>query len=247
MGQSKFLYPEMAIAPHGKLSDYLHEKYGDNVVWPLIWFDSQNQNVKAVTFEINSKNKVNKHIDARHKILDSVSIPAYKTEYSESGNKYELLKGIVDTSYNFIEDSIKPKFNNSHEYIQSNNRNLRTVDIDYLWIKDGEIRGLEVSTFFVSMDTREIAEGLVQKFVDNRCKDNFKIRQFELLSKCSDIFKDSKIRMVFLNNKKGTTEIIEGSNVIWFSLDEEQVKRMSRGELPKNMKFTTLEKFLGKL
>lgn len=215
-----------------------------DVVWPIVWFESQNQNLKAVTFEVNNKNKVNRHVNASHKLLDSISIPIYKTKYNKTENTYELLKGIIDESYNFIKDSTEHKFNNSHEYIENNNRNLNTIDIDYLWISDNKIRGLEVSTFFVPMEDRKTAERLVQSFVDKRCKYNFKIKQFELLSKCNDIFKDSTINMVFLNNKKCTIEIVEGYNAIWFPLDNKQIERMRLGKLPNRMQFDTLEKFI---
>lgn len=167
MTQPEPRYPTMAIGAHPQVYNYLKEKYGEkNVCWPILAYDLTTQNIQFIIIEVNSKNSVNRKIG--NGFLGPDPFLEYKLDYvvTPRPKKPEPLGHTIP--WQGPKNIMSTKYSSSYEYV-THQRGLNTIDVDYVWrTPDGELFGLETSTFFMPMKTEKYAEYLVKKFIEKR-------------------------------------------------------------------------------
>ncbi|TBX54825.1 hypothetical protein E0M27_18690 [Bacillus mycoides] len=249
--QKKIKYHTMVSAQsHGKLSDFINKKYQNSLVWPIIWYRKSTKEIEieieSITFEVNKYNSNNTNINEKHCIVKSMeNIPTYKTDYTIDKELFRIqnLKNISIPEY--IKESMDHNYEVSHQYVTSvlMKPPIYTIDVDYLWETASGVEALEVSTFYSKISSKKTGEYLISKFIEHRASKK-NAHQFKLLAKaCSQIFK-ARLRMVFFQTEKETSNIVQGSNVVWFELDLKQAERIHNGELPDNICFQPIKEFL---
>ena len=243
MAQQNYKYMTMAKGKHQKIYTQLKEKYDNNMIWPILWH--YNDILEFVTFEINEDDNTNEDIDEYSEILECLldNIPAYKVDYRLDENRITLLKG---NSINLIvQASANIEFNSSHEYITSecNVNNYKTIDIDYLWVKDGQAFGMEVSTFYMIMDSLQRAKYLLKQSIEKRAT---------LFRQLNNLLRNpfnARMLMAYFNQDKsqGGTAILENSNVIAFEINNENVALIKEKKLPYRIYYNSMEDLFSKL
>lgn len=68
MVQKGPIYPEKAD-DHPEITTYLKRKYGDDLLWPVIWHYRDNMTIHSIGFEVNNKSYTNKNIHRDHSII----------------------------------------------------------------------------------------------------------------------------------------------------------------------------------
>lgn len=160
-------YPPMAIGVHPEIHNHLTKKYGEmNVCWPILAYDLDTQGIQFVILEINAKNDVNRMI--RKPLLGPTPFPEYKLDYTISPRSKMPIPIGHKIPWKGPTNVLSTKYNSSYEFVTQHG-GMHTIDVDYVWKKpNGELFGLETSTFFMDMKTENYAEYLVQKFIEKR-------------------------------------------------------------------------------
>lgn len=243
MVQQNYKYMAMAKGKHEKIYSILKEKYDNNMIWPILWY--KNDNLKFVTFEINDDDNTNEEVNIDSEILDCIieNIPVYKVDYRLDENRITVLKG--NSINSIVQASSNNMFNSSHEYITSvlNTDNYKTIDIDYLWVRDGQAFGIEVSTFYMIMDSLERATYLMEQSINKR------ITLHRQLNNLLNNPFNARMVMAFFNQDKniGGTALLDNSNVIAFKINEENIILVGNKKLPKEIYFNSIDNFLSQL
>lgn len=232
-------YPSMTVVPHGVISRHLLDQYADSVCWPVIWYDQRTLEPQAITFEVNAQNIVNKTVSAQSPVFQTFNLPAFKIDYLRAGHPIVPLTSNVVPSY--LRDAATG-FSRTYDYITSRSGHIKTIDIDYLWWRDRNV-GLEVSTFYKPMFSREEAMRLVGYFVEKRAARSTQSHQFKVLARTAQLL-ETEMKMVFVNTSGRSEVVIADGNSLWFPLDAEQAERLHQGLLPNRVEFGTLQAFL---
>ena len=228
-------HPNMARGHHTIIFDELYSRYTTNLVWPILWY--HNGTLLFITFEVNENNNTNSTITSTHPILDYLpnEIEVYKVDYT-NGNIITPFR--ETTNLDIVRSSARPQFRNSHEYVTSPFVNYNTIDIDYLWISDGNVKGLEITTLFVPMISKEKALNLLNGIIMKR-----KGLPLQLSNLERNPF-NATMNMAIINNYKGTTNLIPDSNVLLFDLNRSNVDIIRNRQLPMDISFIEMEEFL---
>lgn len=246
MSQSGPKYPEMAT-DHPEITSFLKFTYGDNLVWPVLWYYRKNLNIDSVSFEVNNKNNTNSKISSDHSIIQKmIKNHVYYYNFSSTPRYVESLKKSEISDYAEI---VVKECESSYEYISNNHlntKNISTIDIDYLWMNSHqEIIGLEVTTLRVDMKNKKIAVKLLSAIIEKRFS-RPGAHHLSLISKAAKEIFGAKLLFVCVNNIKDTSNILPNSNVVWFELDELQASNIHKGIIPDEnvINFDSFQNFL---
>ncbi|MDH5733882.1 MAG: hypothetical protein OEY88_08900 [Candidatus Bathyarchaeota archaeon] len=167
MTQPEPKYPTMTIGAHPEIHNHLRKKYGvENVCWPILVYDLDTKDVDYLIIEVNAKNNVNREI--REPLLGPAPFPEYKLDYTISPRHKMPIPLSHKIPWKGSTDILSAKYNSSYEFVTQHG-GIYTIDVDYVWKKpNGELFGLETSTFYMDMRTEKYAEYLVQKFIETR-------------------------------------------------------------------------------
>src|SRR4051812_40258832 len=128
MGQPRPIYPSMAIAPHEVITNNLKKH---QLSWPILWYTGPQATISSVSFEINSRNQINKPIDATSAVVRLISSNIYRINYQANPHVLDVLKGAAAPIY--IQSAASDKYSFSYQYITTVRSNFNTIDVDYLW------------------------------------------------------------------------------------------------------------------
>lgn len=249
MVQSGPKYPAKADG-HPEITNYLKKKYGDNLVWPILWHYRNNLTIHSVGYEVNEKNNTNLYINSNHSIIKEMNNDyVYTYDFTSEPKKLNPLKNKY--IFKYPQKAINECMN-SYEYVSNNSLNttgISTIDIDYLWMdNEGKVKGLEVTTLFMPMYSKERAIELLKSIIEKRFSKRGAYH-LDLITKAAEEIFNAKLIFVCVNNEVGKNNVLQDSNVLWFELDSQQAREIHEGIIPENTKlvFEDFESFLSKL
>ena len=219
-------YPSMTIGVHPEIYNHLRDKYGEkNLCWPILAYDLGTLNVQYILIEVNSKNNVNKL--RKQPLLGPTPFPEYKLDYMISPRPRIPTPLGHNIQWKGPLDILSPKYNSSYDYVTQRG-GLNTIDVDYVWQKpNGELFGLETSTFFMDMKTEKYTEYLVRKFIEKRASRK-SAHHFYILSQAASKI-GIQMSLVFFNVVRHTNIIITGGHVYAIPLNVTTAQKLHSG------------------
>lgn len=230
------LYPHMTTFQSSDILNHLIDIYGiTNICWPVIWYNSVNMDPLWLTFEVNAKNQSNANL--RTIFFQQGSLPEYLINYLELNRQIVSFTGQTWLDPPGLE-IIGKKFSSTYDYIVNpDNTRFNTIDIDYVWNSGGnQYHGLEVTTFYVPMDSENRAKYLVGKFIEKRAS-VARAHQFRILARVAQL-EHIRLNLVFVNvESKYSTKIRTDGNVFVIPLDSTTAEQLHKGEFPSKYQF----------
>jgi hypothetical protein len=247
---SQLKYPEKSLCQPA-IVNQLTAKYGaDNLYWPIFWYNPTDLRIQCISFEVNTINNTNNHISTTSPILASINgIPVCKVDYTKSYyQRITILKG--NEIPNYIKISSYSKYSNSLEYTCDKKalyNYYSTIDGDYFWIANGQLFGLELSTFNNSMINAKRPD-YADHLVNQAIKKRFAIpnaHQLYILGSVAQIL-GAKMTMAFVHIDSDQ-KIDESDKAYSFPLDKTQADGMHNGFMPHGKTIEFFNDFLIKL
>jgi len=189
-------YPSMTIGVHPEIYNHLRAEYGEkNVCWPILVYDLSTLDIQYILIEVNSENNINQI--RKRPLLGPAPFPEYKLDYMISPRPRIPTPLGHKIPWKGPSDILLPKYNSSYEFVTQRG-GLNTIDVDYVWQKpNGELFGLETSTFYMNMKTEEYTEHLVRRFIEERASRK-RAHHFHILSQAASKI-GIQMSLVFLN------------------------------------------------
>ena len=212
------IYP-MKADSHIEIQNHLELHYGSSNIWPVIWHDispvtSKKYELRFVTFEVNNKSILNSKLFQNSLVLNSFNfqMPFYYLDFINPTNSRSISNNQIPQ---FLYNSL-PYVESSYELITNHNYNrekLSTIDLDYLWIsKSGEIRALEVTTFYKNLHSYEEAKRLFSFAIQKRFSRN-NAYHLNLISDVANNIFNAKIYFAYVNTIQNSNNITPSINV----------------------------------
>jgi hypothetical protein len=240
MSQKPPKYPHMSSCANPIIQSHLRTTYGShNLCWPIVWVDNKNDNIDYYTYELTDYCDTNS-IQGNKPISKSGRINHF-VDYTSKP------RVIVPPNLRLI-PSIDAKYECSYDYIIKQSEHY-TIDLDYVWKKSNSWIALELTTFWVQFNNRNVAEDKVSKM--NRRPTWQGSRGSTAMLKQVEAAKDLGINrfiMACVNTiDKVSNNLNTAGNAYWFDLDENQIKNIASGTIPSNATFGTFGQFLNSL
>jgi hypothetical protein len=229
----------MASGANPLVESYLIEKYGaDNVCWIIIWLTARDDEIKLYTTELNKSRATNTKNGNRP---TGSSLGLHFVSYIEPRT--------ILPPEPLLTPSIANAYDCSYDYIlKSGQTDFVTLDIDYVWRRDGEWRGLELTTWYTAFTNKARAEQLIST-MKTRPSWKGKHKSTALL-KILEATKDlglSDYMMCCVNTVGRSNIIAPDAKAYWFAITPREIARLSNGRPPENGTLGTFKDFLGTL
>jgi hypothetical protein len=229
----------MASCANPVIQSYLRNTYGTKkLCWAIVWL--KDNDIAFYTFELN-------------KYCDTNSLTG-KRPTGTTKNTY-FVSYVDDPRFTSPQEplllpSLDKDYNCSYEYItKSGQTDYVTVDLDYVWKRNGGWHALELTTWYVPFSDQEEAERLIST-MNRRPSWNSPHGAAALLKQIEAVedLRVAKYIMGCVNTKKGVSNDIKvNGNAYWFELTPNQVARLGKGTHPDNGHFGTFHEFLQSL
>jgi hypothetical protein len=245
MPQPRPTYPGMTTVQSEHILERIRTRHGiASTCWPVIFYRSEDLQPSYLTFEINKSNSTNRGLTTR--FFDSGQLPEFIINYLPP-RRYILPLTKAQWPDPPGEEIIRSTYSSTYEYVMSSQNSVyNTIDIDYVWRSTtNEYFGLELTTFWVPMNTVETAKRLVGQFIAKRTA-VANAHQFRLLAEVAEM-QQIRLNLVFLNVRKGTNEIITNGNVFVIPINRETAEQLHGGYFPKDYKFGSWRAWLASL
>jgi hypothetical protein len=230
-------YRHMASCANPVVQNHLRGRYGsENVCWPIVWL--KDDAIVFYTFELTQYCDTNSLHGNRPVSLTSKG--CHFVSYVDDPR-------IIEPPESLLVPSIDSKYDCSYDYVTQSE--YVTVDLDYVWQRQGEWFALEFTTWYKRFFSRGEAERLVSML--NRRGSWQSVRGPSAIMNQIEAASDLSVCRFIMAcvNTRGQVDnnINTEGNAYWFDLDPSQVRRLVDGKLPENASFGTFGSFLQSL
>ena len=226
-------YPQMTSSVNEHITEPLIEKYGcQNVIWPIVLMSDST--IHSYLYEVNDICTINSIDNNRPE--SATGIQSVFIDYTAKPREIiPLNEGLIEI--------IDEKFSNSYEAILSS-KTFNSADLDYIWLTENGWKGMEFTTFYKSFFNRGEAERII-KMMNRRPSWQGKngphaIRM--LISAAIDL--GVSYWMICVNTKGVSNDIVVDGNAYGFPLNNENVDRLIKGQIPLDAKFGPFKKLI---
>ena len=216
----------------------LTAKYGSqSVIWPQIVSNQETKKIVSYVYERSYASSINAETDDRP--VSHNAIPNRYLDYTRQNRLQE------PKSSSQFDQASKRQFSTLHQYMCSPDHSLTAVDIDIVWLRNNQWRGIEVTGFYIPFRDLRITKHLVSK-TNNRPTwqgPNGAIALYKQIEAAEDL--GIRLSMVYLNTigqQRGRYD--QNGNAYAFRLTKENVLHLEEGIAPTNAWFGTVQELL---
>jgi hypothetical protein len=236
----------MTTVQSAEIISQLQLRYGaGSTCWPVILYKDNTLRPLCLTFEVNGKNQTNRGMNGR--FFKQGLLPEFFIDYLQKPREIVPLSG-HEWPNPPGQEIINPRFSSTYNWVMNlRNRGLNTIDIDYVWrTSAGQYFGLELSTFYVPMNTVQDARRLVGHFIAKRTAAPH-AHQFRILAEVANL-QNMQLNLVFANETgRGSNQLNTAGNVFVIPIDRGVAAELHAGKFPINYKFLSYKEWLSSL